>query len=122
MSYMRGAHYFWSDGERIHLWSSEGYDGWDHSGWAEGYGVEPHDPNRAVPSPGGVCLPEVVADEYVLMRLAELIHEGAAVAALDRAVASHGGPDGNGGAWALSELASALRIALAGLEPRPGHA
>lgn len=122
MSYMRGAHYLWSDGERIHLWSAEGYDGWDHSGWAEGHGAEEPDPERRIPGPSGVCLPEAVADEYVLMRLAELVREGGAVAALDRAVARHGGPEGNGGAGALGELAPALRAALAGLASCPGAA
>ena len=119
MAYMRGAHYLWSDGERVHFWSAEGYDGWDDSVWAEGYGGAPPDLERPLPGPSGVCLPEAVADEYVLMRLAQLVEEGAAVAALDRAVARQGG---NWGATALAEVAPALRAALAAVQgsPAPG--
>jgi hypothetical protein len=32
MSYMRGRHYLWVDGSHVHIWSAEGYDGWDESG------------------------------------------------------------------------------------------
>lgn len=62
MSYVRGAHYLWSDGERIHLWAAEGYDGWDQSIWAEGHGVDVDAvAERPAPSPSGVALPQTVA-------------------------------------------------------------
>jgi len=117
MSYMRGAHYLWTDGEQIHLWAAAGYDGWDQSGWAHARGlgtdavaVRPH------PAPSGVALPQTVADEYVLMRLAELIEDRTAVAVLDRTVVRQ---SGNGGASALAEVAPALRQALAALTSAP---
>ncbi len=117
MSYMRGAHYFWSDGNQIYLWAAEGYDGWDHSGWAEGHGADVDAAaERPVPSPSGVALPQAVADEYLVMRLAELVEDGTAAAAVDPTVARQ---SGNGGAAVLARLAPVLRAALAGLPP-PG--
>ena len=110
MSYMRGPHYLWRDDGQIHLWSAAGYDGWDQSIWAHGHGIDPDAvPERPDPSPSGIALPQAVADEYVLLRLAELVAEGAAVPTLDRALERHAG---NSGALALAELALRLRRAL----------
>jgi len=64
-------------------------------------------------APSGVTLPQAIADEYVLLRLAELLAAGDAAAALDRALDHHAG---NGGAVALVELAARLRPVLADLE------
>jgi hypothetical protein len=115
MSYMRGPHYLWRDDARIHLWSAAGYDGWDQSIWAHGRGVGTDAvPERPDLSPSGVALPQAVADEYVLLRLAELLAAGTAVATLDRALERHAG---NGGAVALGELAPLLRRVLGEVPP-----
>jgi len=37
MSYMLGRQYVWVDATHIHIWSAEGYDGWDESSWAQGF-------------------------------------------------------------------------------------
>ena len=34
MSYVRDDNYIWSDGERLHIWVVDGYDGWDQAVWA----------------------------------------------------------------------------------------
>jgi hypothetical protein len=116
MSYMRGAHYLWRDDHQIHLWSRAGYDGWDQSVWAAGHTIDTDEaPERPTPAPSGVALPQEVADEYVLLRLAELVAAGRAAAALDRALERHGG---NGGAAALAQLAPRLRVALASVDCR----
>jgi hypothetical protein len=120
MSYMRGAHYLWRDDQRIHFWAATGYDGWDQSVWAEGEGIDTEAVlERPKPAPSGVALPQTIAepqtiaDEYVLLRLAELVAAGDAVATLDRALGHHAG---NGGAVALVDLGQRLRSALADLE------
>ena len=33
MAYMRGSFYLWQDGANVHIWSRNGYDGWDESVW-----------------------------------------------------------------------------------------
>src|SRR5688500_3965164 len=120
MSYMRGTHYLWRDDGQVHLWAAAGYDRWDQSAWALGHGVDTDAaPERGYPSPSGVALPQAVADEYVLLRLAELVESGAAVATLDRALERHGG---NGGARALGDLAPLLRRALSDVSVPPRSA
>ena len=100
MSYTRGDNYIWSgtDG-RVHLWVADGEDGWAECGWNKGH---PH------PSPAGVAVGLDVLDEYVVMRFAELVRDGAAAAAIDRALAEH---TGNGGCVALGALAESLKRA-----------
>lgn len=117
MSYMRGAHYLWRDDHQIHLWAAAGYDGWDQSVWADGQGIDAEAaPERPMSAASGVALPQAIADEYVMLRLAELVAAGDAVATLDRALGHHAG---NRGAMALVELAARLRPALAVLEAQP---
>jgi hypothetical protein len=113
MAYIRGAYYFWRD-EQLHLWAADGYDGWDESGWAEAQGTLQGVPT-ATDRPSGVAIPQAVADEYVVMRFAELVREGEIGDVIDRALADHGG---NGGALALSEYGPALREALQRLSRR----
>jgi len=114
MSYMRGAQYLWRDDKRIHLWVATGYDGWDQSVRAESQGVDTETvPEHPMSAPSGVALPQAIADEYVLLRLAELLAAGDAVAALDRALGHHAG---NGGAVALVDLGARLRPVLADFE------
>ncbi len=58
-----------------------------------------------------------VADEYVAMRMAELVATGEFSAAVDRALANHGE---NSGCQALVEHGASLRAALGQLPPKPG--
>jgi hypothetical protein len=106
MSYMRGDFYFWSDGERLHLWAAGGYDGWDESIWAE---AVRRDREAAGERPAGVALPLDVVDELVVMRLAEMIDEKRFAHAIDRAVARYGG---NGGCLSLAAKATCVKAAL----------
>lgn len=47
MSYMRGDHYIWHDGENVHLWVADGKDGWDQSVWYAGVtGKEPREEEK----------------------------------------------------------------------------
>jgi len=32
---MRGDYYLWSDEDNIHIWSRDGYDGWEETIWAQ---------------------------------------------------------------------------------------
>lgn len=88
MAYLRGSTYLWSDGRSVHVWVGDGDDGWKDSGWAVGVS----------PGASGVAIDQGAMDEYVMMRFAELIREGAAGAAAERALGAH---HGNGGCAAL---------------------
>lgn len=74
MSYIRGDYYFWSDGsEFVHFWAANGYDGWDQSVWAvDEEGKRHEDRHNAC----GVGIPKMKMDEFVVMRLAEMIKAG----------------------------------------------
>jgi hypothetical protein len=110
MSYMRGAYYVWRSENRTHFWASDGYDGWDETGWAE----KPAPDSR----PSGVALPQEVADAYVMLRLAQLVREGRVATAAAEGLERGGG---NFGAKDLTELGAAIVAALAPLrgEPNP---
>ena len=73
MAYMRGKTYIWQDEHRLHIWTHDGYDGWDISGWAVDAGETRH-PDKQCAS--GTAIPQETMDEYVVMRLAELYREG----------------------------------------------
>lgn len=83
MAYMRGNCYVWRDDRAIHFWAMDGHDSWDESVWVQSRN------NGSAPS--GVSLPQEVADEYVVMRVAELVRDGLFMGAVDRALASHAG-------------------------------
>jgi len=110
MSYMRGQNYIWCDDHRVHLWISEGYDGWDESVW-----YEPGSRPRHADSPStrtrasGVAVPQNLMDDYVVMRFAELIDGGVATDVIERALATQAG---NGGCSALANNAPRLRAFL----------
>jgi hypothetical protein len=114
MAYLRGDVYIWADFIRVHFWDAAGHDWWEESGWGEhqleleqaAARSEANDATR----PGGVSLRQEVADAYVMMRLAELIDEGRAVEAIDRALELGGG---NFGCAALQERAARLREVMA---------
>jgi hypothetical protein len=115
---MRGKHYLWSDGQLLHIWVADGDDGWNDSGWAAT--TQPRTtktkPRRAGNKcPSGVGIPEKIMDEFVVMRLAELVAEGRAETAIRRACKRHAG---NVGCWELAANAAQLCAGLAALKPK----
>ena len=116
MSYMRGDNYIWHDGENLHIWVADGQDGWDQSVWHTGVtGKEPSDEeesNSGVKA-SGVMISESVLDEFVVMRLAQMIEERKAPEAINRAISKW---SGNGGCVALNNYAARLEAVLAKLE------
>jgi hypothetical protein len=113
---MRGDYYIWSGGGgRLHIWVADGYDGWDEAGWVTDESEERH-PDRANAS--GVGIPEEVMDEFVVMRLAQMIAKGLVEDAIDRAVARGGG---NFGCVALAQNKELLKAALRQIELKGGE-
>ncbi len=115
MSYMRGDNYIWSDGERLHIWVADGYDGWDEAIWAIDESEKRHE-NRM--NAGGVGILEQVMDEFVVMRLAQMIEKGLVEDAIERAVARGGG---NFGCEALAKNRAVLVAALRQIELKGGE-
>jgi hypothetical protein len=108
---MRGDYYLWSDGaEVLHIWVADGYDGWDEAIWATDEGGKRYE-DRAKAS--GVGIPEKVMDEFVVMRLAQMVEEDLFEDAIDRAIENYGG---NFGCTALSQAAEGLKAALRQVE------
>jgi hypothetical protein len=93
VAYIKGKTHIWSDGGRLHLWSETGLDNWQsmeaYQGKAEASGVQ---------------ISEATADEFAVMRFAELIKLGTLNSVIRRALAH-----GNFGGQALVELAPLLR-------------
>ena len=117
MAYMRGDYYLWDDVSGLHIWAADGYDGWDEAGWHLDCD---NDGNESVTAShlkdgentaSGVSIHQDIMDEYVMMRLAELILEGKVEETIDRVMAPGGG-SGNGGARVLSQNAEKLKAAL----------
>jgi hypothetical protein len=106
MSYMRGDYYLWRDEERVHVWARDGYDFWDESVWNGAQGDEGE--SEALPS--GVAIPLGIADEFAVMRTAQLLTEGQLEEVVKRTIEKW---NGNGGCIALAGVAERL----AGLEP-----
>ena len=75
MAYMRGDNYLWLGEDGLHIWCRKGYDGWDVAEW--------HAPDDDGDAPvvigecdaSGVCIAQDIIDEYVIMRLCELIED-----------------------------------------------
>ena len=105
MAYLRGDYYIWADGDdRLHIWARDGADGWEQSGWAvDASGQRSADRVNA----GGVSILHAVMDEYVMMRLAQLIESNAIGEVIDRAIRH-----GNFGGQALAARGEAIRNAL----------
>jgi hypothetical protein len=103
MAYLRGNNYVWSDGNRVHVWVRDGYDGWRDSGWAAG----------ELSDASGVAIDWDVMDEFVMMRFAELVRDRIASAAAERAIRAH---RGNGGCVVLAETWIDLSGQVAALE------
>lgn len=103
---MRGNYYLWSDGDNLHIWVADGYDGWDEAGWAvDDDGERSADHVNA----SGVSIPEKVMDAFVMMRLAQMIDESLVGKAIDRAIGEYGG---NFGSTMLAKNAQKLKAAL----------
>ncbi len=111
MSYMRGERYVWTDTENwLHIWARDGYDAWDDTLWA----CDEEDGSRrpGYEEASGVSLPLCAMDEFVVMRLAQMIAEGTVGDAIDRAVANHG----NFGGKVLEDNVDVLKAALSQIE------
>jgi hypothetical protein len=113
MAYMRGDYYIWTDSSDLHVWSSGGYDGWDRSNWHKQEGGEARSSHKKSGQvvASGVCIPQEVADEYVMMRLAEMIKEGIVDDVIDRTIDVDGRSD-NFGSRTLLQYADRLKEAL----------
>jgi len=107
---MRGANYiFRGEDDRVHLWIDDGLTPWEESIWAEGKVIDPR-------PAAGVAIKQEIMDEYVVMRFAELVEQGLAAGAIDRAGAKD---DGNFGCRGLQRCAPALRSMLGAMPPPP---
>ena len=95
MSYTKGSEYIWSDGEHLHLWSEMGLDQWQSM-------VQYTDK----PNASGVQIPESIADQFAVMRFAELLKAGRASLVAEQALSQWGG---NFGCAALEQLAPVIR-------------
>ncbi len=125
MAYMRGDYYLWDDESGLHIWAKDGYDGWNVAGWheidetAEGEPIlNPDHFVNGENTASGVSIHQEIMDEYVVMRLAEMLEEGIVEAAINRAL----DPDGRGGNFGgmrLEANADILKQALSGLPLRP---
>ena len=125
MAYMRGDYYLWTDISGLHIWAKDGYDNWDIAGWHEidetPEGEPIINPDHLVDGKNiasGVSIHQEIMDEYVMMRLAQMVYEGKVDAAIDRAVAQDG-RGGNTGGMMLTANAEILKQALSGLTMRP---
>ncbi|MCI0604478.1 hypothetical protein L0156_15905, partial [bacterium] len=94
MSYIRGKYYIWGDGERLHLWATDGFDHWNASVWHEGWNK--FGKRRKM---SGVSIPDKVLDQYVVMRFAEIACQGLLELTMNRALRH----EGNGGCMALAK-------------------
>jgi hypothetical protein len=113
MAYMRGDYYIWTDSSDVHFWSASGYDAWDRASWhvGEDGDVRPGHMKLEQCVASGVSVPQEVADEYVVMRLAQMIKDNSYIAAIDRAL----DPDGRGdkfGSRILAQYAERLKQSL----------
>jgi hypothetical protein len=119
LPYMLGRQYVWVDDTHLHIWSAEGYDGWDESSWTKEFESPSDRRSAAFGRPSGVSVRQKVADEYVVMRMAELVAKGELGAAIERALEKHGE---NSGCDALKAQAPSLLAALGQQPPTPGAA
>ncbi len=92
MAYVRGSTYIWSDGEHLHLWADNGLDHWQSTEYGD------------KPNASGVQIAETIADQFAVMRFAELVRTGKLDEAIDQAIAQ-----GNFGSAALTEVAPLLK-------------
>ncbi len=107
MAFMRGDTYVWSDGDRVHLWASDGYDYWDDSIWACAEDEGRRDDRCAA---SGVGVPEDLMNELAVMLVAKMVADGSFAETVDRAVSKW---HGNTGCGILEQLADELKHAAA---------
>lgn len=81
MSYFRGDHYVFDDGDRLCWWARAGYDA--HREWGKHFGAE---------GSSGVQVPHALMDRFVMMRFAEMLVDGTAGALLDEMSADAASP------------------------------
>lgn len=113
MSYMRDSIYLWvDDSSRLHLWNFDGNDGWDDSLWA--CNEEDGSRHPGYENASGVSIPQETMDEYVMMRLAQIVESAQVAETIERAVSKW---MGNVGCQALKKQAAALESALANTRP-----
>ncbi len=89
-----------------HFWSANGYDGWDQSRWAVDEEGKRHEDRL---NAGGVGIRKMKLDEFVVMRLAEMIKASLIEDAIDRAI---DGYSGNFGCEPLTQSAESLKAQL----------
>jgi hypothetical protein len=94
VAYTRGTTYIWSDSEHLHIWSETGQDHWSQ--------IEQY---QAKPNASGVQIAETIADEFAVMRFAELVASGEVAAVVARALSNW---NGNTGCQALERVAPQL--------------
>ena len=94
MSYTKGSTYIWSDGDQLHLWADAGLDDWKSM---EQYIDKPN--------ASGVQIPEHVADQFAILRFAEILKSGKVSSVVEQTLAQWAG---NFGCIALEELAPSL--------------
>jgi len=87
---LEGDYYLWHDVSGLHIWASDGYDGWDEAGWhrvddGKDYPVQPTHLKDGENNASGVSIHQEIVDEYVVMRLAQMIEEGIVDATIERA-------------------------------------
>jgi len=63
MAYFRGDTYIWSDGDNLHLWSHNGMDSWDTTGWCLD---EDEQRYPGYENASGVSVPEKIVDQLSL--------------------------------------------------------
>ena len=92
MAYMRGDYYLWTDVSGLHLWAADGYDSWDESGWhrdddGKDYPINDRHLENGQNTASGVSIHQEIMDEYVMMRLAELLESKQLDETLERTLA-----------------------------------
>ena len=100
MAYIRGDYYLWADDSSVHIWARDGYDNWDDSVWNES------SRGNGESRPSGVALPFEVADEFVIMRIAQIMDARQLTSVINRTIKKW---EGNGGCRALTQLSERLK-------------
>lgn len=116
MAYLRGDYYLWSDSDdRLHIWATDGHDGWDDTIWHrdEDGEIDERHLKDGVDQASGTSIPHAVMDEYVVMRLAQMLAKGTVAETIDRTLGPEGRGGGNIGGQRLKKNAEKIKAALA---------
>ena len=106
MAFMRGDTYVWSDGDKVHLWASDGYDYWDDSIWACAEDEIRREDKAAA---SGVGVPAEIMNELAVMLVARMVEDGTFAGTVERTLERW---RGNGGCGSLERLADDLKKAV----------